>query len=575
MPPKDPKVNHRNMEARQHQPTTEVGKPRRPVKDADGKGASRVVGARESRVQGEGRQGVGTQPKPEERSVDSDQQADKVWLLSVQRKLYQWSRDNPDEAYRELWNWVTDPRNLRCAWCRVNSNKGRRTPGIDGVTVARIRTGQGGVTLFMQELRSELRKEEFQPSPSRRKLIPKRGKPGKFRTLGIPTVKDRVVQSAIKQILEPIFEAQFRHVSYGFRPGRSCHGALEYIRSATTPRAKDAHGKRRRQPYPWVIEGDIRACFDEIGHHALLTRLRQRVADRKVTRLVGQFLKAGVMTEEQFTRTSAGTPQGGILSPLLANIALSAIEERYERWVHRKPKRENGAHTDPRESARRARELDRRHGRLVCLPIRYADDFVVLVSGSREQAETEKDALAEHLRSTLGLELSAEKTRISPMQRGFDFLGHRVRLKWDRQRGYYTSLEIPKDKTLALRHRIKRLTGRSMKNHSLDSLLRRLNPLIRGWAYFYRHCYGAHRVFSALDWYTGERIWRWLRKKYPKVGTRTLLTRYKRQAAKSRRKVWRTGNIEQFISSALRVERFRPAWMSLPDFATTPGEPDA
>lgn len=574
MPPNDSKVIHRNMEAPQHPPTTDVGKPRRPVMGAGGRGASRVVRARESRVQGEGRQGVGTTPKPEERSVDSDLQADKTWLLSVQRKLYQWSRDNPDETYRELWNWVTDPRNLRCAWRRVSSNKGKRTPGIDGVTVAQI-TARQGRDAFVQELRQELREGRYQPSPSRRRLIPKPNKPGKFRPLGIPTVKDRVVQSAVKQILEPIFEAQFWHVSYGFRPGRSCHGALEHIRSATTPRAKDAHGKRRQQPYPWIIEGDIRACFDELGHHAILTRLRRRIADRKVIQLVGQFLKAGVMAEEQFLRTLAGTPQGGILSPLLANIALSAIEERYARWVHEKSWGEKGSRTDPQQAAHRARELDRRHGRLVCLPIRYADDFVVLVAGNREQAETEKNTLAEHLRSTLRLELSAEKTRISPLQEGFDFLGHRVRLKWDRRRGYYVSLEIPREKTLALRCRIKRLTGRSTKNQSLASLLRRLNPVIRGWANFYRHCYGAHRVFNALDWFTRDRLWRWLQKKYPHKGAKAILAQYKRRSSGSRRKVWADGIHEQFLANSLTVERYRLAWMSQPDYARTPGEPDA
>jgi len=574
MSPTDSKENHRNMEAHHHSPATDAGKPRRPAKGAGGKGASRVVGARESRVQGEGRQGVGTHPKPEKRSVDSDHQADKAWVLGVQRKLYQWSQACPDEAYRDLWNWVTDPRNLRSAWYRVSSNKGKHTPGIDGQTVARIRSRKGR-DVFLQKLRQELRQGSYRPSPSRRKLIPKAGKPGKFRPLGIPTVKDRVVQSAIKQILEPIFEAQFWHISYGFRPGRSCHGALEHIRVSMTSMAKDAHGKRRRPPYPWIIEGDIRACFDEIGHHAILTRLRSRIADRKVTRLVRRFLKAGVLAEEQFIRTSAGTPQGGILSPLLANIALSAIEERFERWVHYKPARRQGSQPDPPKSAYYARQNDRRAGRLVCFPIRYADDFVVLVHGSREQAEAEKNSLAEHLRSTLGLELSAEKTRITPIQEGFDFLGHRVRLKWDRYRGNYTSLEIPKEKTQALRLKIKRLTGRSTMGQSLATVLRRLNPVLRGWANFYRHCYGAKRVFSALDWYTGDRIYRWLRKKHPKTGARKILARHKRCASRGSREVWSENGVEQFIAASLTVERFRFAWMGPPDFAKTPGEPDA
>jgi hypothetical protein len=212
---------------------------------------------------------------------------------------------------------------------------------------------------------------------------------------------------------------------------------------------------------------------------------------------------------------------------------------------------------------------------MVCLPIRYADDFVVLVQGSREQAEAEKDALAEHLRSTLGLELSAEKTRITPIQEGFDFLGHCVRLKWDRYRGSYTSLEIPKEKTQRLRLKIKRLTRRGSTGQSLASMLRRLNSVLRRWAYFYRHCYGAKRVFSPLDWYTGERIYRWLRKKHLKTGAKKLLARYRRRSPWSRRKIWSENGAHQFTAASLTVERYRLAWMSLPDFAKTLGEPDA
>ncbi|MER8714280.1 reverse transcriptase/maturase family protein [Mesorhizobium sp. M1295] len=140
-------------------------------------------------------------------------------------------------------------------------------------------------------------------------------------TLGIPTVKDRVFQGAVKTLLEPIFEAQFWHVSYEFSPGRSTHGALEYIRRAALPHKRDRDTPRSRMPYPRAIEGDIKGCFDNISHHHLLDKLRKRVADRRVTRLIGQFLKAGVLSEGQFLRTEAGTPQGWIISPLLANRA--------------------------------------------------------------------------------------------------------------------------------------------------------------------------------------------------------------------------------------------------------------
>jgi hypothetical protein len=294
-----------------------------------------------------------------------------------------------------------------------------------------------------------------------------------------------------------------------------------------------------------------------------------------VTRLVLQFLKAGVLTEDQFTRSEAGTPQGGIISPLLANIALSAIEERYPRWVHKRPAQQGLAPTAFRRAASYARQKDRRKGRMVCYPIRYADDFVVLVHGSRTQAEAELNALAEHLRTTLGLELSAEKTRLTPITESFEFLGHRIRLKSHPHRGLYTALEIPKHKAADLRHRIKRLTGRSHLRYSLSWLLRRLNRVLCGWANFYRHCSGAHRVFGHLDWYTWHRLWRWLRKKYPKTSAKRLFARYQGRSRKGRRKVLQEAGVEQFLTDRLRVERYRLAWLRHPDYAMTSGEPDA
>jgi len=218
-----------------------------------------------------------------------DRQAEEAWVLGVQRKLYQWSKANPDDQWRDMWGWLTDSRMLRHAWRRVSTNKGGRTAGVDGMTVGRIR--KRGEQRFLDRLQDELRSGAYRPSPARRKLIPKAGKPGQFRPLGIPTVKDRVVQGAVKTLLEPIFEAQFWHVSYGFRPGRSTHGALEHIRRAAQSHKRGEDTRRHGMPYPWVIEGDIKGCFDNINHHYLMERLRKRVADQRAVRLVGQFLK--------------------------------------------------------------------------------------------------------------------------------------------------------------------------------------------------------------------------------------------------------------------------------------------
>ena len=506
--------------------------------------------------------------------MDSDHQADQAWLLGVQRKLYQWSWENPAEPYRDLWNWVIDPRNLRCAWRSIAINKGRRTPGVDGETVESI-ASLPGVSAFLDGLRDELRSGSYRPSPARRVWIPKRRKPGKFRPLGIPTVADRVVQCAVKQILEPIFEARFWHVSYGFRPGRGCHGALEHIRQTIMPRNKvEADGKRHAAPYQWIIEGDIEGCFDNIDHHLLLNRVRRAVADRKVNRLIVGFLKAGVLEDFIYNPTASGTPQGGVISPLLANIALGVIEERYGRWVNRiddLPRRcDDGA-----SKASGARWGDKKAGRPVFYPVRYADDFVVLVAGSREDALAERQALADWIGKNAGLRLSPEKTRITKLTEGFQFLGCRVRIKWDERYGLTPRIEIPRSAIRDFRYRVKQATATNSIGRPLSKTLADLNPVLQGWSAYYRYCVGAKPILSQLDWYVDQRVWRWMRKKHRKTPGRKLAALRRPARNNPMRKVWADRGTEQYVMSTRTVMRFMRGWMRKPDYAIAPGEPDA
>lgn len=279
---------------------------------------------------------MSTASLPQGKAMYVAPQSDKDWLLSEQRKLYTRSMEEPDYVFRKLWGLITDLRCLRIAVARVAANKGHRTAGVDGITVRKILVH--GVDAFVAQLRAELRSGTYRPKPVRRVLIPKPGQPGKFRPLGIPTVKDRVAQAALKIILEPIFEADFYPTSYGFRPGRSVHLALEHLRVLLRPRKAGPEGKHRLT-YQWAVEGDIKGCFDNIDHHGLMLRFRRRVGDPKVNRLVVAFLKSGIVAEGNFLRSETGTPQGGVLSPLLANVALSVIDERYERvvWPRRLP----------------------------------------------------------------------------------------------------------------------------------------------------------------------------------------------------------------------------------------------
>lgn len=346
------------------------------------------------------------------------------------------------------------------------------------------------------------------------------------------------------------------------------------IRMTMRPRATANDGKRHAYPYQWVIEGDIKGCFDHISHHHTMERIRRRSGDRKANRLILRFLKAGTLSEEQFIRTDAGVPQGGVASPLIANIALSVIEEKYERWVHHQHKIQARRTCDGIQAAAKARMVDRKAGRPVFFPIRYADDCVVLVSGTYEDAVKEKESLAHYLKESARLDLSEEKTRITAADKGFEFLGHRVRLKWDDRYGYSPRIEIPKRKVADLRYRIKGLTSRKTRTWSLTRLLGHINPIVRGWGHYYRFCTGAKPIFHKIDWYVGDRLWRWMRKKHPKAGVREIMQYRRQSSAHPNCRVWREGKEEQFLMGYLTVQRFKRGWMRPPEYALTSGEPD-
>jgi RNA-directed DNA polymerase len=344
-------------------------------------------------------------------------------VLEIQAKLHQWATDDPSRRFDDLFNLVCDPAFLVDAWERVRGNRGARTAGVDGQTAFYV-TAVRGVEAFLDDLRADLKAQRFQPLPVRERMIPKAG--GKLRRLGIPTLRDRVVQAAPKSVLEPIFEAEFKPCSYGFRPGRRAQDAIAEIHYFTSP----------PRSYEWVLEGDITACFDEIDHTALMARVRERIGDKRVLRLVKAFLKAGVLSEDGAERdTNTGTPQGGILSPLLANVALSVLDEHFaEAWAAM--------------GGSSARHRRRANGLATYRLVRYADDFVVLVKGTRAHAEALREETAAVLRP-MGLRLSETKTRIAHIDEGFDFLGFRIRRAPKRGSGKLTVYTYPSKRALA------------------------------------------------------------------------------------------------------------------------------
>jgi len=408
----------------------------------------------------------------------------------MQTKLHRWAAADPGRRFDDLFNFVHDPATLVMAFDRVAGNQGANTPGVDGLTVAGVEE-RIGVPGFLDDLRTALKDGSFRPQPVRERKIPKPGGSGKVRKLGITTVADRVVQAALKLVLEPLFEADFEPVSYGFRPRRRPHDAIAEIHHFGT------------RGYRWVLDADIEAAFDNLSHSFVLDRVRARVKDKRVLALVKAFLKAGVLTElgEQLN-THTGTPQGGILSPLIFNIALSALDEHVMA-----PWKTGGAMSTPGK-----RTYRRSRGRPTWRIIRYADDFVILVHGSCEDTEALREDVARVL-ATMGLRLSPAKTQVVHMSDGFSFLGFRIR--WKRKRGtnkWYVYTFIDARPVRTLKAKIRALTHKTSQ-WDLASTLTRLGQIMRGWANYFRHAV-AKRTFSKLDDFTFWRLAHLLRARH-------------------------------------------------------------
>jgi RNA-directed DNA polymerase len=406
-------------------------------------------------------------------------------VRGMQSKLHQWAVADPDRRFDDLYNLVYDPAFLAVAWGRVRSNKGARTAGVDGIAPCSIGAGVGE---FLGGLQEALKSRRYAPTRVREKIIPKTA--GKVRRLGIPTAADRVVQASLKLVMEPIFEADFK------------------------------------------------ACFDEIKHSALMDRVRRRIKDKRVLRLVRAFLRAGILSEDGVHRqTITGTPQGGTLSPLLANIALSVLDEHFtEKWEALGP-----AWT---------RVKRRRSGVPVMRLSRYADDFVVLVGGTRADSETLWDEVATVL-ATIGLRLSAEKTRVCHIDDGFDFLGWRIqRQSWHGRPGKRVLYTYPSKKALrAVMAKVRSLTQRN-QHRNLADLLRAVNRTLQGWCAYFRYGVSA-RTFSYLDHFTWWRIFGWLRKRHAGLNLGTLVKRFLPR--------WEIldGQVELFRPARMPIARYR------------------
>ena len=406
----------------------------------------------------------------------------------MQRKLSQWATDDPTKRFVDLYSLLCNEVWLRVAHYSVNSNQGRETAGVDEQSMSNF---NGDLEGNLEKLRESLKARIFEPLPVRRVYIPKAN--GKKRPIGIPGIRDRIVQEALRMILEPIWEAEFSTHSYGFRPNRSTYDAISYLSGRLT-----GYGAS----YQWVIEGDISSYFDTIPHRRLIKAIKKRVADRDIRDLLWKFLRAGVMYRGEVLETPTGTPQGGIISPLLANIYLDQLDKYME---------SNYLHLSNYE-----RLVRRRQGKSNFLYVRYADDFVVIGNGTKEQAQQMKEELG-GLLDKMGLKLSEEKTKLTHITEGFKFLGYRITRAIGMRGKMVPKVLIPEEAIKKARHKLRGMLAPSTSKEATSAKIVALNRFIRGWCEYYRATSSPAKEFNKIRYELYWDMAHWLGKKYKKA----------------------------------------------------------
>ena len=395
-------------------------------------------------------------------TVDDGSTQAALKVQELQRKLYRAAKAQPKRTFGILYDKVCSEMVVRTAFEQVRRNRG--AAGVDGVTIESIEAS--GVERFLAELREELRQETYRPMPVRRVYIPKAD--GKQRPLGIPRVKDRVAQAAVKLVIEPLFEASFRPNSFGFRPKRSAHQAIQAIR-------REVYRKED------VIDLDLKSYFDTMDQQILMQLVRRRVSDPRVLRLIKLWLRAGVMEDGAWEDSDLGTPQGGVISPLLANIYLHPLDLWWETKMQ---------------------------GTTL---VRYADDMVVLCpKGSAERYMVE-------LRRFLGrlkLLVNEEKTKLVSAWTGFDFLGVTFRKERipKRPRAAMCYAWPSRRSEQRLRDKVRAVVGSDLQSSLAEKIIR-LNRVIRGWGVYFRPL-NSTRAFKKADYYVWQKLTRWMRLKH-------------------------------------------------------------
>jgi RNA-directed DNA polymerase len=401
-------------------------------------------------------------------------------MTQKQMNLAVTARENPEHRFTNLYSLMHWDYWIRCAADAVLSRPGSSTAGVDSKTRDAFKQDYESEVI---KLVSSLKDKTYMPQPVRRVYIPKSN--GKMRPLGIPALRDRIVQEALRAILDPIYETDFHPYSFGFRKGRRTQDAIAVIMSLTN------------RGYLYVIEGDIKGYFDTVHHRKLLSILKRRIADKDVIDLIWRFLKAGVMEDGLFARTETGVPQGGVISPLLANVYLN----EFDWWAEKK------WHLTPYEQQKR-----RKAGKGNYLMIRYADDFVVLSNDGIQGVMQAKNEVKEFLATELHLELSDEKTQITHVNTGYDFLGFHIQRVQPEGRWVVHLRPTEKGKE-KVKRKIKDLTSRGWTWMDEYTRLTTLNAIVSGWAEYYKHT-SLIKDIEEITRYTWFRYLAWLLKKH-------------------------------------------------------------
>ncbi len=456
-------------------------------------------------------------------------------ISEMQSKIAAWATDDKQRKFDRLLRLVANRSWLQEAARVTLASSGAKTPGIDGIDKQSVKKN---LYQYLSDIRSDLLAGNYQPLPAKRVYIPKAN--GKQRPLGIPTLRDRIVQRAMLMAMEPIWESDFHRLSYGFRPERSVHHAIRTVKF----QLQDSTYTSGR----WVIEGDLASYFDTVHHKLLMKYMRKRIRDDRFLSLLWRFMKAGHVDRGLFCAANKGVPQGGVISPLLSNIVLNEFDQWLEmKYLSKKVRKDRWAWNFGIQIHRPIAITENRQWKPAVAYCRYADDFVISVKGNKAQAENIREECRDFLENTLKLTLNMEKTHVTHVNDGFIFLGHRI----IRKRGSRGTMRVV---TTIPRIKFKNFTEKLVKelsgNHSVNKIdmVESLNRKLAGWANFYQFTDYTAIMYGKLDRILFWKLGHWMARKH-RTSLKKLIIKWVRHPADGTAKVWQffgrsgTGNL--------------------------------